>query len=63
MPDYGEPGISAELARHGAWLAQAKLNDLVQNLDVSSDEKQVHQMLEDAILDVTDTIRFIKARN
>ena len=60
LPGYGEPGISAELARHGAWLAQAKLNDLMQNLDLVTEEKQVNQMLEEAILDVTDTIRFIK---
>ena len=60
MPSYGEPGISAELARHGAWIAQSKLNDLVKNLDLTIDDKSISKMLEDAISDVTDTIQCIR---
>ncbi len=56
MPRYGEPGIVTELARHSAWLAQGKLQGLIDNLPFTDDFDQVQNELKKAISDVTDTI-------
>ena len=54
--DYGEPGIKAELARHGAWLAQGKLQHLIQNQDMSEKEKEILEQLKRAVADVNAVI-------
>lgn len=59
MPDYGEPGINVELARHSAWLAQAKLNQLIETLPMSSSAQSVETALANAISDVVESIRHI----
>jgi hypothetical protein len=61
LPGYGEPGIIAELGRHSAWLAQAKLNDLINNLPMTSDAAMVTSALQDAVSDITETISCIGA--
>ncbi len=57
MPGYGEPDIVAELARHGAWLAQAKLQHLLDTQPLSDDSEQLAANLKDAIADVESVIR------
>jgi hypothetical protein len=60
---YGEPGIFAELGRHSAWLAQAKLNTLINNLPMSSDPAAVASALQDAVCDITETINQLNKDN
>ena len=59
MPDYGEPGIGAELARHSAWFAQSRLNDLMDNLSLSSSPKMVEQTLQNAVSGISETIAYL----
>ncbi len=63
MPHYGESGIVAELARHSAWLAHSKLQDFIQNMPVSEDVNVVQRALRDAILDVTEVMKYIEEPN
>jgi hypothetical protein len=59
MPDYGEPGIYAELGRHSAWLAREKLDILVEQISIDSSSDEVRAALQQAVIDVTDTLRFL----
>ncbi|MFT5219309.1 MAG: hypothetical protein ACI9LO_002497 [Planctomycetota bacterium] len=60
MPGYGEPGINVELARHSAWLAQARLKQLIETLPMSSSDQLVETALANAISDVVESIQHIK---
>ena len=42
---YGEPGITAELLRHGAWLAGGKLQDMIDGFDPNLDPAEMAQKL------------------
>jgi len=59
MPAYNEPGISAELARHSAWIAQAKLQRFIEGVSLSADAAVNTADLQRAIADVADTIEYI----
>ena len=59
MPNYGEPGIVTELARHSAWLAQSRLQDFIRKATMSEDTNDVKKALEDAIGDVTNTMKYL----
>jgi len=63
MPHYGEPGIVTELARHSAWLAQSRLQDFIQRASMSEDANDVQKALEDAIGDVTNTMKHLEKIN
>jgi hypothetical protein len=63
MPYYGEPGIVAELARHSAWLAHAKLQEFIHSAQMSNDAKLVKEALQDALLDVTAAVKQIEKFN
>jgi len=49
---YGEPGIEAELLRHGAWLAAGKLQDLIGSFDPNADLSAMTARLEAARSDI-----------
>ena len=49
---WGEPGLLGELARHGAWLSAAKLQQLIDEPPTDDDPKAVAEALEKAIGDV-----------
>lgn len=53
---YGEPGIKAELARHGAWLAQGKLQHLIQHQDMSDGDAEILEQLKRAVAEVNAVI-------
>lgn len=59
MPGYGEPGIAVELARHSAWFAQSRLNDLMHNLPISSNPEMAEQALHNAVADIAQTIQYL----
>jgi hypothetical protein len=49
---WGEPGLLSELARHGAWLACAKLERLIAEPPTKDDPKVITEALGAAIADV-----------
>lgn len=49
MASWQDPGIVAELARHEAWRASAKLARLVDSIDVTHSKQQVRDDLNQAI--------------
>lgn len=49
---WGEPGLLSELARHGAWLACAKLEQLMDEPPTKDDPRAVVEALASAIADV-----------
>lgn len=57
---WGEPGIVAEYARHKAWLARAKLDDLIARLRPDAPSAQLRAALERAVADVLHAIARIK---
>ncbi|MFT5505761.1 MAG: hypothetical protein ACI8XC_003484 [Gammaproteobacteria bacterium] len=59
MPDYGEPGIYAELGRHSAWLAKEKLDALIGQMAIDSSSDAVREALQQAVVDVTDTLNYL----
>ncbi|MGI9316064.1 MAG: HalD/BesD family halogenase [bacterium] len=61
MPGYREPGIEAELARHSAWLASAKLNRFIQEASLTDEVENLESKLLDAVSDVTATLKYLKA--
>lgn len=61
MPNYGEPGILTELARHAAWLAGGKLEALARDLPFSDDPAAVARALREAIADVERVVGHIEA--
>jgi hypothetical protein len=56
MPFYGEPGICAELARHSARLAKAKLQRVIDGLSMDESNPGVQTALSEAIADVEATL-------
>jgi hypothetical protein len=53
---WGEPGIVAEYARHKAWLARAKLDELIAGIRPDAQSAQLRASLEHAIADVLHAI-------
>ena len=49
---WGEPGLLSELARHGAWLASAKLEQLIAGPLTDKDPKAIADALRAAIVDL-----------
>jgi hypothetical protein len=60
MPSYGEPGIVSELARHSAWLAQAKLQNFIDTASLTDNSEQIQLALQDAIADISASLEYIK---
>ena len=56
MEYYEEPGIRAEMARHGAWLARGKLKELIDNQPLCNDNEELLRNLRSAISDVNRVI-------
>ncbi len=61
IPDYGEPGIKVELARHSAWLAQGKLKNLINSQSLNSDDEEIVHNLKQAVSDVTALLDHLEA--
>ncbi len=59
---YAEPGVFAEVARHSAWLAQAKLSELIDQLPLTNDVESIENAIKKAIVDVTDTLEKLADR-
>jgi hypothetical protein len=53
---WGEPGIAAEYARHKAWLARAKLDDLIARIRPDAPSAEIRAGLEHAVADVINAI-------
>lgn len=53
---WGEPGIVAEYARHKAWLARAKLDELIAHFRPSAPAAEIGADLERAVADVLHAI-------
>ncbi|MEM7225215.1 MAG: hypothetical protein AAF495_19710 [Pseudomonadota bacterium] len=49
---YGEPGIPAEIARHGAWRAAAKLGAFLERVDMDGDPESQRKALASASADL-----------
>jgi len=49
MAGWDDPGIQAELARHEAWRASARLEKLVENISLHDDPKTLTKLLDEAI--------------
>ncbi len=49
---YGEPGIPAEIARHGAWRARAKLAAFLGGVDMNADAASLRAALTAAAVDI-----------
>lgn len=57
---WGEPGITAEFARHKAWLAHAKLGDLIEKLPLTDDIELIRRELRWAVVDVETALRVME---
>ena len=53
---WGEPGIVAEYARHKAWLARAKLDELIARIRPDAPPAEIRAGLERAVADVLHAI-------
>jgi len=60
--DWGEPGIVAEYARHKAWLARAKLDELIARFRPGAPAAELRAGLEQAVADVLHAIAKIGDR-
>jgi hypothetical protein len=58
---WGEPGITAEFARHKAWLARAKLDSLIEKLPLTDDVELIQRELRWAIADVETALQLLQA--
>ena len=47
MRRWGDPGLLAELARHEAWLAQNRLNKIIDNLPLNASEEEIASAMDD----------------
>jgi hypothetical protein len=57
---WREPGLTAEFARHKAWLSCARLDFLIRQMDINASESDIRHMLEDSIADTQRAIEIIK---
>ena len=60
MPYYGEPGIVWELARHSAWLAQSRLQNLIDTLSLGDSDEEIENALSNAVSDVNAAVACIQ---
>jgi len=58
---WGEPGMTAEFARHKAWLARAKLDSLIERLPLTDDVELIQRELRWAIADVEKALRLLQS--
>jgi len=49
MSDWGDPGIVPELARHEAWRASSRLNELVKQIDLDQSDQNLARQLDKAM--------------
>ena len=56
---WGEPGVHAEYARHKAWLARTKLDDLIGQLDIEASPAEIKRLLDAAIADARHAIEVL----
>ncbi|MCH9704649.1 MAG: hypothetical protein K0U15_00795 [Proteobacteria bacterium] len=54
MSGWTDPGIQTELARHEAWLAQDKLNQVIAELPLSATPAEISQQLQAAVQGISD---------
>jgi len=59
VADWGEPGITAEFARHKAWLSLTKLGELVERLGLDAEPLEIRDGLQRSIADVLNAIAVI----
>jgi hypothetical protein len=57
---WREPGLTAEFARHKAWLSRTKLDSLIRQMDINASPSDMRRMLEDSIADTQRAIDIIK---
>jgi hypothetical protein len=57
---WSDPGILVELARHKAWLARSKLDELIEELSLSTAGPEIGRSLRAAIADVEALIHDIE---
>jgi hypothetical protein len=60
LPYYAQSGVVAELARHSAWLAQSKLQNLIDSLPINDDFEGIEAAMVDAIEDVAHATRLLR---
>ena len=58
---YGEPGIPAEIARHGAWRARAKLAAFLGGVDMNADAARLREELAAAAVDIERALEALEA--
>jgi len=63
VADWGEPGIRAELARHKAWCARSRLDALIRELPLASDDETIRRELQWAISDVESMLKILEAKS
>jgi hypothetical protein len=56
VADWGEPGIVAEFARHKAWLARAKLDELIEHVRLGAAPAELRADLKSSVADVLGAI-------
>jgi len=56
VTEWGEPGIVAEFARHKAWLARSKLDELIGEVDLATTPAELRAALRSSVSDVLGAI-------
>ena len=54
---YGEPGLAAEIARHGAWRARGRLAAFLEGIDMDADAASLRDGVARAARDIDDALR------
>lgn len=60
MAYYQQSGVVAEMARHSAWVAQAKLQHLIDSMPMSEDYDQIEAAMGAAIADVGEAMMSLR---
>lgn len=63
MATYGEPGIEAEILRHGAWLALTKLQGFIADFDPNQDLVNLETQLSTAKSEIERVLAATRSRN
>ena len=59
VADWGEPGIVAEFARHKAWLARARLDELIEHVRLGAAPAEIRRDLQRSVADVLGAIAVV----
>jgi hypothetical protein len=59
VTEWGEPGIIAEFARHKAWLARSKLEELITQVDPDATPAELQDALRGSVADVLEAIAIL----